>query len=149
MLSSTSRQTLSVCKGFCHVIFQLTSRFTFRFNLFFSRTGACGAKIIATKTCRIFYYLKLYKQNSDFWSEGPTMVRRFGQKYSRIGIPVENLAKVFENQNSCRELNKYTKFSKFYNRVRFYKYAGFYKHVKLFQVREISQLFQIYNYVSL
>lgn len=64
------------------------------------------------------------------------MVRRFGQKYSRIGIPVENWI-------------KYTKFSKFYNLVRFYKYAGFYKHVKLFQVREISQLFQIYNYVSL
>jgi hypothetical protein len=35
--------------------------------------------------------------------ERNSMARRFGQKYSRIRIHVENRPKVFENQNSCRE----------------------------------------------
>ena len=34
------------------------------------------------------------------------MARRFGQKYSRIRIRVENRTKVFENQNSWRESDK-------------------------------------------
>ena len=45
------------------------------------------------------------------------MARRFGQKYSRIRIHVENRTKVFENQNSWRESDKSIRELEFMSRI--------------------------------
>ena len=47
-----------------------------------------------------------------------SMAGRFGQKYSRIRIRVENQTKVFENQNSCRESDESIRESEFVARIR-------------------------------
>ena len=52
-----------------------------------------------------------------YYNKVGAMARRFGQKYSRIRIHVENRTKVFENQNSWRESNRSIRESKFMARI--------------------------------
>ena len=73
------------------------------------------------------------------------MARRFGQKYLRIRIYVENRTKLFEKKNSCRESDKTIRELEFMSRIsnRSIRESAFMARISNRSIRELEFMVRI------